>query len=84
LGDQEKEAKEAVHGREAVHHREANIQGRIKVCNLTGLSQRVVFIMVDLDIFLKTVIRRRVIRLEINLEHILVIMQKNIQIMISD
>jgi hypothetical protein len=73
-----------VHGREAVHHREDNLQGRIKVCNLTGLSQRVVFIVVDLDILLETVIRRRVMRLGINLEHIQVIMQKNLQIMISD
>jgi hypothetical protein len=48
------------------------------------MSQRVVFIVVDLDILLKTVIRRRVMRLGINLEHIQVIMQKNIQIMISD
>jgi hypothetical protein len=48
------------------------------------MSQRVVFIVVDLDILLKTVIRRRVMRLGINLENIQVIMQKNLQIMISD
>jgi hypothetical protein len=41
------------------------------------------FTVVDLDISLKTVIRRRAIRLGINLENIQVIMQKNIQIMIS-
>jgi hypothetical protein len=44
----------------------------------------VVFIVVDLDIWLKTVIRRKVTRLGINLEHIQVIMQKNLQIKISD
>jgi hypothetical protein len=73
---------EAFHGREAVHHREDNLQ--IKVCNLIGMSQRVVFIVVDLDIWLKTIIRRKVMRLGINLEHIQVIMQKNLQIKITD
>jgi hypothetical protein len=48
------------------------------------MSQRVFFIVVDLDILLKTVIRIKVMRLGINLEHIQVIMKKNIQIMISD
>jgi hypothetical protein len=43
--------------------REDNLQDRIKVCNLTGLSQRVVFTVVDLDILLKIVIRRKVMRL---------------------
>jgi hypothetical protein len=71
-----------IHGREAVHHREDNLQ--IMVCNLTGMSQRVVFIVVDLDILLQTVIRKRVKRPGINLEHIQVIMQKNLQIKISD
>jgi hypothetical protein len=42
------------------------------------------FIVVDLDILLETVIRRRVMRLGINLENIQVIMQNNLQIMISD
>jgi hypothetical protein len=48
------------------------------------MSERVVFIVVDLDILLKIVIRRRVMRLGIILEIIQVIMQKNLQIMISD
>ena len=48
------------------------------------MSQRDVFIVVDLDILLETVIRRRVMRLGINLENIQVIMQMNLQIMISD
>jgi hypothetical protein len=81
-GDQEKEAEEAVHGREELHRREDNLQ--IKVYNMTGMNQRVVFIVVDLDILLKIVIRRKVMSLGINLEHIQVIMQKKCQIMISD
>ena len=56
-----------VHGREVVHRKEDNLQ--IKVCNLIGMSQRVVFIVVDLDILLKTVIRRKVMRLGINITH---------------
>ena len=48
------------------------------------MSQRVVFIVVDLDTWLKIVIRRKVTRLGINLEHIQVIMQKNLQIKITD
>jgi hypothetical protein len=48
------------------------------------MSQRVVFIGVELEILLKSVIRRRVIRLGINLENIQVIMERNIQITTSD
>jgi hypothetical protein len=48
------------------------------------MSQKVVFIVVDLDISLNIVIRRRVMRLGINLENIQVIMQKNLPIMISN
>jgi hypothetical protein len=48
------------------------------------MSLRVVFLVVDLDIWLKTVIRRKVMRLGINLEHIQFIRQKKIQIKIID